>query len=71
MWEMIDSCGNEKVMLDWEGQRRVCACVCACVCTYEKKLRIKMGIETPRGKFLFAWLVLDNSFLEEEMGRRG
>lgn len=34
-------------------------------------MRIKMGTETPRGKFAFGWLALDNSFLEEEKGRRG
>lgn len=72
-WDVGDHYGNEKVMLDWEGYKtRVCVCVRACggVCVYERKWRIKMGTETPRGKLPFGWLALDNSFLEE-VGRRG
>lgn len=37
----------------------------------QKKIELKMGMETPRGKFPFAWLALDNSLLEEETGGVG
>lgn len=47
--------------------------VCERVFMYvpQKKVELKMGMETPRGKFPFAWLALDNSLLEEETGGVG
>lgn len=53
-------------MLDWEA-RKVSLCVCVC----EKKVRIKTGRKTPRGKQSFAWLPLDNHSLKKKRGGGG
>lgn len=72
-WDVGDCCDKRKVMLGLgrpEESVSVCVCtrlhVCVCLC-----MRIQMGTETPRGKFPFARLALDDSFLKEGMGRRG
>lgn len=65
-WDVGDCCGNGEVMLDWEA-RKVCVSLCVC----EKKLRIKTGRETPRGKESFAWSPLDNNSLKKKQGRKG
>lgn len=46
-WGVGGCCGNGEVMLDWEARS---VCVVGCVCMCDKKLRIKTGRETPRGK---------------------
>lgn len=61
-----ESSGEVKVVLHWEGWRRsvsVCAClfVRVRVCIRKNK-ELKMGTETPSGKFSSGWLALNNSF---------